>query len=365
MKKIKVYLQYPWKISDSQYYKSLVENPPKNVEYVSQKTSMGMITNKNKLIFMNFIKKLVRKTFQKSGFVFANAHKTKSNEKYDLIHCAHCLSLNNTPWIADFESLWQMWVSGRFAKKGREKVLEILKKDSCKGIFAWTESGKKEIRKRFPEIKNKIDIIPYGMPYPKFKKLKSEKIRLLFIGRYFYEKGGVHALEVFDRLTKKYKNVEATFISEVPKKILKKYSKNKKIKIYGLIPYSKITNEIFPNSDVFVYPGYSDTFGFAFIEALAFGLPIVTVEGFSRKDIITEKKTGFIVKRGRNVKGYPQGNEEKRILKELTDKTSILIKNKKLREKMSKKCIKTIKEGKFSIKERNKKLEKIYKTALK
>ena len=52
------------------------------------------------------------------------------------------------------------------------------------------------------------------------------------------------------------------------------------------------------------------------------------------------------------------------IVKQLVEKLSILIENKKLREKMGKEGRKMIEEGKLSIKERNKKLKKIYEEAL-
>jgi len=363
MKKINIYIQYPWKTSDSQYYRSLLDNPPKNVNYLSKKTKVGMITNRKKLALFNLMKSGIRKPLEKSKLPILNIKKTKVNQKYDLIHCAHCLSSNNAPWVADFESLWQIWISGRDTNLGRRKALKILKRDSCKKILAWTETTKKEIQRKFPEIKNKIVVVPYGMVFPKFKKIKSKKIRLLFIGRYFYQKGGKEALEVIDRLTKKYKNVEALVISEVPSTTLKRYSKNKKIKFSGLVPYSEIINNVFPKSDIFVYPGYSDTFGFMYIEALAFGIPVLTVGGFTRKDLITEGKTGFIIKRNFS-KWYPSKKEGAVLIEQLVEKGSQLIENKKLREKMSKNCKEIVKNGKFSIKNRNKKLEEIYNSAI-
>jgi len=40
-KKIKIYLQYPWKFPDSPYYKYLLKNPPKNVSFEGAKKQMG------------------------------------------------------------------------------------------------------------------------------------------------------------------------------------------------------------------------------------------------------------------------------------------------------------------------------------
>ena len=287
------------------------------------------------------------------------------DKKFDLVHCAHCLSSNNSPWVADFESSWQMLISDHGKGEGRGKVLKVLKNRNCKKIIAWTESSKRDIIFKYPEIKEKVEVVPHAIPFPKLKKKKKKNIRLLFIGRYFRRKGGLHTLDAFDKITKKYDNVDAILISPIPKEIKEKYSKNKKLKFYGLIPYEKVIGEIFPSSDIYVCPGYSDTFGFPFIEALAFGLPVITVDGFARKDLIHEGKTGFIIPLKNKIDPLTIGHNENKIVREIVKKTSKLIEDKKLREKMSLNCTNIVKKGKFSIKERNKKLKNIYLNAIK
>lgn len=363
-KEIKVYLQYPWKVSDSQYYKSIIENPPEKVMYKNVRKKEGMIVNKRALWFFNSLKNQIRNWTERLGLIIPNARLTKTNEKFDLIHCAHCLSLNKTPWVADFESWWQMWVSGRDRKKGKEIVYRRLKSKECKKIIAWTPEAKKEIENIFPGIKEKIEVVTFAWPLRKLKKKNKKNKVILFVSRYFYNKGGLHTLEVFDRITKKNKDVEAIFVSDVPNKIKEKYEKNKKIKIYGLLPYSKMVDEIFPSADIFVYPGYSDTFGFVFVDALSFGLPIVTVDGFSRKYIVDEGKTGFVIGSRKEIDRESIGKNEEVIIKELEKKTLFLLKNDKIREKMSQNCIEEVKNGKFSINRRNEKLRKIYEDAL-
>jgi glycosyltransferase involved in cell wall biosynthesis len=61
------------------------------------------------------------------------------------------------------------------------------------------------------------------------------------------------------------------------------------MKLLPLMPQDKLFKEVFPKSDIFVYPGFSDTFGFALTEAISFGVPVVTVDGYSRREIITKK----------------------------------------------------------------------------
>ncbi|MEA3329762.1 MAG: hypothetical protein U9Q06_03380, partial [Nanoarchaeota archaeon] len=72
-----------------------------------------------------------------------------------------------------------------------------------------------------------------------------------------------------------------------------------------------------------------------------------------------EGETCFIIK-------YMSSKESnKKIINEIFKKTELLIKNEKLRKQMSKNCVKEIKDGKFSVKKRNKRLKKIYEEALK
>jgi len=364
--KIKIYLQSPWKRgAECSYYKFLRQDLPKNIIYVNKEPS-EIIQNKNKLRLNNFLKQKIKKIIRKFYPSMPNVHYTKNAKKYDLIHCAHCLSKNKQPWICDIEFVGQFWAGG-FSRNfpSKKRVLEILKCSHCKKILAWTKWAAKEIIKEFPEIKNKVEVVYPAIPIQKFKKISSKKIRLLFVARKFYFKGGLYAVEIMDRLTKKYKNVFGTIVSDVPKKVYEKYKNNKKIIFMKMLPQKKLFKEIYPSSDILIYPSPTDTFGFVFIEAMSFGLPIITVDGRSREEIVDNGKLGYVVKTGlgdivsRDILITLSGKEK--IINELCEKTSGIIENKRLKEKMSKECIKVIKEGKFSIKKRNEKLKKIYK----
>lgn len=362
MKKINIYLQKPWKYSDSPYYLYLRQNPPKNINYLNA-NEFQLIQNKTKLKSNNKIKSLIKKTIRTFFPGLPNAHITKNTDKCDLIHCAHCLSLNKKNWIADIEYVNQFWAAGRVKDKSR--IIKLVNSKYCKKILAWTQWSYDSIIKELPEIKGKTIILYPGVPEHKFNKIKSKKIKLLFSARRFYFKGGLHALEVIDRLTKKYNNVEGLIVSDVPVEVLEKYSTNTRIKFLGLVSQKELFEKVYPQADIFVYPSYTDTFGFQLTEALSFGLPVVTVGGHSRKEIITNGKTGFIIEEPENWKLKDLEELKLKSINEIENKTEILINNKKLRQKMSNHCLKEIKNGKFSIKERNKELKKIYEEAIK
>lgn len=361
--KIKVFMKFPLMQSDSQYYKSLLENNPGGISYVTSNNDVGMIVDKDKFENSKKLKKFIRTVFNKTGLPFPSAFYVKDSKKYDLIHCAHCLCLNDKPWVADIEMAFQMWGGVKLTRARKYFVRKLLLSKNCKKIMPWTNKTKEDIIKKFPEVADKIKIVPFAMKAPKIKNKKNKKdVTILFIGRYFFQKGGLHALEAINRVTKKNSNVNAIIVSDVPKNLVKKYSKNKRIKFTGLVPFDKITGDIYPNSDIYLCPGYTDSFGFPFVEAQAFGLPVITVDGYARKEIVEDGKTGFVIDTDREI-DYNKHDEE--MVEKIVSKILILVKNKKLRKKMGEMGRKEVVSGKFSIKRRNKKLKNIYMEGIK
>lgn len=368
MKNIKVCLKYPWKSPDSSYYKNILDFPPKNVSYINytKKThKMVVIGSGKKFESMRVLKNRIRKIlrfFHIPNLVFTNG------KNYDLIHCAHCLSLNRKPWVVDTEVYDRLAAAGGdVADNGIGKwiIKNRLESKYCKKIIAWSQDCKKTFENAFPnnlEILNKIEIIPFAIPQINIKKTTHKKLKILFVSRWFDAKGGRQTLEVFDRLSKIHNDAEFFFICPTPIKFKKKYSNNKKIKIMDLVPQEKLFKEIYPSSDIFFYPGFGDSYGFAVPEALTYGLPVITTNTFAKKELVSNGKTGFLINMPKSWKGYEDMNED--FINNLVSSTSLLIKDKRLREKMGKNAIKEARD-KFSIEKRNEKLRAIYEGSLK
>jgi len=355
---MKVYLQYPLGISDSQYYKSMIDNPPEDIQYINGVKNIGMIHSKRYFFAFNFFKGKFRRWIEKLGVVIPNAH-TSPKGDYDLIHCAHCLSKNHSPHVIDVESVWQLWISGRDSRSGIGEVLKYLESDDCRTIIAWTEATRQELVDKFPEVKDKTEVVYYAMKAPEIKVKTSKDITLFFSGRHFYDKGGLHATEAMDRLTKKYSNVRGIINGVIPKEVEEKYSNNKKLRFCGLMPHADIL-KLYEESDIFVYPGYSDSFGFIFVEAMAYGLPIITVDGYARKEIV--EGYGFVIERPDK---FDIESAKDLLINDIVNDTSMLIEDKFLLECMSESCKLNVSKGKFSLQNRNDKLSRIYADAIK
>jgi glycosyltransferase involved in cell wall biosynthesis len=364
MEKIKVYIQYPWKFPDSPYYKYLVLSPPKNVNYLNAESQGKIITNKRKFWLLTRLKVNIRRWTNLLNLPIINSWKTKSAEKYSLIHCAHCLSKNDSPWVADMESVWSMWVSGMNTKIGRNKVRKILLDKNCKKIMPWTEHTKKEILKIFPEVEDKLEVIYPAVPLERKLPLKlSENITITFIGRDFRLKGGKIALETMKKIKKNNPSWRMIFISSLNEEIKKN---NSEIELYDLLPHKEI-KKILSETNIFLYPSLMDTFGFSVLEAMSYGVPTIALKTNltpSIEEIISPEITGKIVPTECTIDDQSLDKINK-TAKVIEKEIYYLVKDKKKLEEMSLNCIQEVKEGKFSLKRRNDKLRKIYIEAIK
>ena len=57
----------------------------------------------------------------------------------------------------------------------------------------------------------------------------------------------------------------------------------------------KLMDEYFARTDVFVLPPYEDCFGMVVLEALSFGLPIITTPVYAIPEMVEHGRNGFII----------------------------------------------------------------------
>lgn len=360
-----------------QIYQEIVNYPPKGVEYVGvgKSTKKGRYYQskkiKEKLGFLLQKLKIPRMIFVKPG-------------EYDLIHSSRgIIPLNHKPWIIDVEHVHSFFglnpdlIKNKFLKRFIERKLSS---KYCKAILCHCEATRQAFFNYLDcrEFKDKIKVLYPASHIIPIKKTKHDKIRILAVLSLFYHKGGPQILEAFSRLEKKYKNIELWIKADVPNELKKKYnSPNIKYMDYwgNIIPREDLIKSIYSKCDIFVYPTFGDSFGYSLIDALVTKLPVVTTSIFAIPEIIKNNKNGFIIKiPGYNLENgffqvYPYQkitkSDNKKIVNGIVNNLEKLIKNKKLRRKMSKESFILVSKGKFSIKERNEKLLEVYKKAIK
>lgn len=354
-------------------YQEIVNYPPAGIDYVGVST----LTKKGKYYQTKKITTKISKIFQffhlPRMFYF---FKCKEN----LIHSSRgILILNKKPWVMDIEhpsSFSGMNLGLIENSKLLRKIVEIkLRSKYCKKIMFHCNASLSRMEELFDcgEFRNKMQVLYPATHIISFKKKKNRKnLVILSVLTLFKEKGGVQVLEAFTRLEKEFPNIELWIKADVPKEYKKKYnSKNIKYFPYKeeILTRDDLLNKYYSQADIFLYPTFADTFGYSLLDAMVAKLPIVASDNFAIPEIVTNNKNGFIVHTPISYANKKFDDEclnvQEDYVRKIVDKMKILVKNNKLRVKMGEEGFKQVKDGKFSIDYRNRKLEEIYKKAIK
>ncbi len=212
------------------------------------------------------------------------------------------------------------------------------------------------------------------------RKHKHNKVRILFVGSIFNPgaflyKGGECALNCFKILSKKY-DVELVVRSSIPNEIKKRYQD---VKDLIFIENPLLKNELFElysSADISLLPGHIYPL-MATLESMAFGLPIVTIDGVANSEFVKHGSTGFLVEPSKYIpvkdwiffvwmREFKERRKiaDPRVVDDLVEYLSILIEDSSLRRKMGEKARRRIESGDLSIDVRNKKLKRIYEKAV-
>lgn len=181
-------------------------------------------------------------------------------------------------------------------------------------------------------FKGPIHIINNGVPDIDLKKVLSdsqnhtEHINILFLSNLIKSKGIIDFLEALNILNRKgidfnasIVGAEGDFTATELNSIIAEANLYNKVKYLGAI-YQDEKNEIIAANDVLVFPTKNDIWGNVIIEAMQFGIPVIsTIEG-AIPEIIDDGVTGFLA--------------EKNSPAQIADKIEILIKNPSLVESM-------------------------------
>jgi len=237
--------------------------------------------NKDRVTNINKNKLLIKKIIKLFHLPSPNVSTVNIKEEHDMVWGAQCIPLTDKPFVCDFEMFWQPFIENQRNWLTRKIVNHLLGKDNCKGIFFWTETAMMEFKRYVtPEISAKCHVF---YPPIKVEKKRSQNKPLVFgfVSRYFYEKGGDIALDYMRR-----HNIYGIIAGDFPDDIELSEYKKQSIKILGMMPRELLRKEFYEKIDVLIYPGISDSFGFAFLEAMSYGIPIMTMHGYARKELI-------------------------------------------------------------------------------
>jgi glycosyltransferase involved in cell wall biosynthesis len=262
----------------------------------------------------------------------------------------------------------------------RELYLKkLFERENFKALLYKSKAGQKTLTE-YPSLNSPIVQQKSGVLYPAVREQRvvnrkgRAKIRIVFVGE-FFRKGGIHVVNAFERLAVEFANIELVicadrekhFNHELREEFLAKIENNTKITL-DFITRDRLFSDVLPSSDIFISPTYNESFGYALLEAMALGLPVIATNYFAIPEIVADTESGLLIDTSKqefiaNQRGYSADNIPKSFAnymdKEVYSSLRKLIEDQNLRLDMGHNG-REIALSKFSFRERNMKLNDIY-----
>jgi len=387
-------------------YRELIEFPPEGYCFLSEKPKslklppLNYGLTRNQRMIKHFDRKLrssavtwgVWNETKTMGYILVKRlrdrkFKTLPEAQADLVYCSQQLLFAELPWIVDVEYA-NVLVGGNEIKLVRNFVQKCLASKHCKKVIPWSNWAKRTLYNSMNcvSFKEKIETVHFGMrPKKIVKKQVDDKVHLLFVGSTnltnaftFESKGGVEAIEAFLELRKKYDRIELVVRSWVPSEIRAKYANAAGIKILDSPLSKEELARLYASSDIFLFPSHLNL-GMAILEAMSYELPVIARRVYDISEAVEDMRTGLLLDPLPNLpyytwNGAPNGINRKflvgvrkyrrQLVNQIVEKTSLLIENAPLMRKLGQQARASIEEGKFSIKNRNTQLKRIFDEAV-
>ena len=284
--------------------------------------------------------------------IWPNIEKMKKSldeEKFDVLHVQApysplmseiILNLANTPKVATFHifSTNPVYCYG-------SKILAFFPKKSLSSIrFISISVASKKFAKNFFGVDSIV--IPPAINLKKndgkmIKKYLDGKINILFFGRLVKRKGVIYLLRAYKKLiTRIGKNSLRIIIAGEGKEKtwLKIYAKMFNLPNVEFTGYIEENDKAayYNTSDICVFTAtHGESFGIVLLEAMACGKPVVAFANAGYKEVLTGEGAKFLA--------------EPKNVDELAERLEILIKDKKLRERMGKWGLEEVKKYDWNV----------------
>ena len=178
-------------------------------------------------------------------------------------------------------------------------------RQNCKKLIFESEAAKRSFfaTVRYPSWVRQVmegkSVVIYPIPIKTTKVMPKRfhgSLKLLFVGQ-FYMKGGMEVAHAYEKLRSIYDNMQLTVVTGVS--MIKQGDLDYLKSLPGVRVLDAILNEeematLYKSHDVFILPTYREGFGLVILEALSYGLPIVTCDQYATGEMVRDGFNGFV-----------------------------------------------------------------------
>lgn len=244
---------------------------------------------------------------------------------------------------ADFDNFYST------ASKRKKKLIKRVY-NQCSTIIALSEEWKQKLsvvasKEKIAVIEN-YSIIHNQHLNERLKRKSNNQI--LFLGEIGYRKGSYDIPGIVEKLVKLIPDFKFVIAGDGQVKEIQKLLKEKNIDKYVTFPgwvRGKEKDSMLRESDVFILPSYNEGMPMAILDAMGYGLPIISTEVGGIPKIVIDNVNGYLCKPG-DVQSFTEGIYQ-------------ILHNDSQRRKMSQGSVKIVEEN-YSLDLHLSKLKAIY-----
>lgn len=185
----------------------------------------------------------------------------------------------------------------------RTYLLKRYRANGGNKFIAISKDAQQYFERVLPSDLNYVTHIPNAINSNRFAKpadhvkQASDALQLVTVGSLVDKKNQTMLVDVVQELTVRGTNVHLHILGNGPnrQKLQAKIDASdlsKHITLHGNV--AKVEEYLW-NSDIYVHGAYYEPFGLVLVEAMAAGLPVVSLDGRGNRDIITNGENGYIL----------------------------------------------------------------------
>lgn len=194
-----------------------------------------------------------------------------------------------------------------FYNKSNNLIRKLIKNlfESCNCVIVLGDKWKQVIKKIAP--KANIEVFNNAVKVPDYTvKWNKEKINILFLGVLIKRKGIYDLIEAIRILNSRniVKEKNLNFIiggtgkeENAIKELIKEHKLEHCVQMVGWVDGEKKEN-LLKKSQLFVLPSYNEGLPMAILEAMSYGIPIISTDVGSISEVVKDNETGFLIKPG-------------------------------------------------------------------
>jgi glycosyltransferase involved in cell wall biosynthesis len=224
----------------------------------------------------------------------------KLSDKADMLYSNGPIYCGKENWVLDImdNPFGMTGYNFNIFKNNISKIESSLAADNCKKIIVRSEDSIDIMKKYFSDkIISKISLEKIELPKKIYEKKDKPYFQILFMGSInnpgdFYNKGGLIALEAFEKLADK--NIRLIVRCDVPEELNERLNNNSNIKVIKNRLTDEEIDSLYKESDILIATNPVMSY-MVTLEAKSYGLPTICYDGFAIKSYIKDGVDGYIL----------------------------------------------------------------------